>query len=736
KAQFGIIKIKSTSGKFLSTLCNQFTYVDLQAFQSQLSKGVMLQAIHDQKNAKLQEAISAFLLIAEGPSVNSCFFHLVKTLLRSQQPSDAEEQAYLQHRNYLILDLMLIMLPFLPDTKQILASRADEEDDVLLPEESPLLILYKVLLGYLENEDATLQKRTYKGLNMLVDIIPYSQLSVSDLLTKLLDTTVITLASSGVKRSRIKLLQRLFEALSSDLDSQELLLHMIPLALSEVILATKEASEKARSAAFDCIVSFGRQMYTIENRNGRKESAEDLDMLQSDLMDISSGKVELKEFFTMVCAGLAGDSAHMQSATIACLSRMIFEFGGIFDIPTYLISADIVGENLIKELLKTVLFFMQSKNREIIKSVLGFVKVAVVSLPQEYLEDELENIVHSILTHSRDHKSHFKAKVRHIFERLIKRFSLEAVQGFVPESDSRLIINIRKRRERLKKKKALERRQGEGESDADVPKENTANARPQMQSRQKEFEDALHGSESDLNSDSDENDEHYIPHEALGFDSLKTKPGTAMIREEDDVLDFLDSKVVSHITSKGAVSRASKRRRDDSDEFDVNDEGKMVIAEEDEPGNSAGDMEGMTENVENLYLESVQDASFKRLPDGRIKFITNKKAEGRDGKEALGVTTWSRLGSKGKSSAEIAAERNTRDKMLGRHYKAKRADGDVKRSGMPDPYAYIPLSGKIVGNMKKSTQLAPELKGVLKSASGKGDTRSSKRAKTGGRAKK
>jgi ribosomal RNA-processing protein 12 len=44
----------------------------------------------------------------------------------------------------------------------------------------------------------------------------------------------------------------------------------------------------------------------------------------------------------------------------------------------------------------------------------------------------------------------------------------------------------------------------------------------------------------------------------------------------------------------------------------------------------------------------------------------------------------------------------------------QKAKGDIKKAGMPDPYAYIPLSGKIVGSRKKSTQLTKDYKDVLR----------------------
>ena len=81
-----------------------------------------------------------------------------------------------------------------------------------------------------------------------------------------------------------------------------------------------------------------------------------------------------------------------------------------------------------------------------------------------------------------------------------------------------MIANIHKRRERLKKKKAEERQQQKQQQqrhadsdDEQDPHQSALNARRVMQSRQKEFEDAIHGSESELEDSDDADDDHYIP---------------------------------------------------------------------------------------------------------------------------------------------------------------------------------------------------------------------------------
>ncbi|KAJ3045300.1 hypothetical protein HK097_001257 [Rhizophlyctis rosea] len=449
----------------------------------------------------------------------------------------------------------------------------------------------------------------------------------------------------------------------------------------------------------------------------------------------------------MVCAGFAGTGSGMQSGAMSSLARLVFEFH------------DQMEDELLEELVSTVLMFMDSKNREIVKAALGFVKVAVVTLTQELLEENLENIVVSILTHSRDHKSHFKSKVRHIFERLVRKFSYEAIEGFVPESDRKLIINIKKRRDRIKKQKAQARKMeidGDAQPGSDddevaaLARKGKKAAQAQVEeqvrgARQKAFEDALHGSESELESgDEDEEgggDEQWIPEQyrgdLVGKSAGKGKgQGKTMIREDGEVVDFLDRRVVSRVTSGG--ERKRKGRKEDAK---VDEDGKLIFEEsgdeDDGPGGSLATGEAM--DTEDYYKQSLKsEAALIGTPDGRVKFVNKRKRdeddeEGDDGLPSItGTGVGWKQGAMGKGKKDKGIDEGTMAKMLGKQYKAKRAKGDVKKAGMPDPYAYIPLNSKTVGGPKrKSAKAAGTFKNIVAAAQ-KGSEVGSKAGHKGG----
>lgn len=124
-------------------------------------------------------------------------------------------------------------------------------------------------------------------------------------------------------------------------------------------------------------------------------------------------------------------------------------------------------------MLSTILVFVNSANREIVKSALGFIKLSVHTLPVELVMNHLQQLVPALLNWSGDHKNHFKVKVRHIFERMIRRFGWDAVYGCVGESledkeKGKVLQNIKKRKDRAKRKKAKAEAEGEEENEDEV----------------------------------------------------------------------------------------------------------------------------------------------------------------------------------------------------------------------------------------------------------------------------
>lgn len=125
---------------------------------------------------------------------------------------------------------------------------------------------------------------------------------------------------------------------------------------------------------------------------------------------------------------------------------------------------DHISKQTMDDLLETVVVFLEAKNREIVKSALGFVKVAVVSLPADATRTHLKRLVPALLNWVHDHKNHFKLKTVHIFERMIRKYGYDDVYKCAGEGNEKKVLeHIKKKKDRAKRQKAAKSADNDGE---------------------------------------------------------------------------------------------------------------------------------------------------------------------------------------------------------------------------------------------------------------------------------
>ncbi|CAG8564678.1 10955_t:CDS:2, partial [Racocetra fulgida] len=424
----------------------------------------------------------------------------------------------------------------------------------------------------------------------------------------------------------------------------------------------------------------------VENENSKLVILQNIDDLQNKLMNeggiIIMSKVaetdptaqdvdaNINEFvFKMVVAGLAATTPHMISATIASLTRLIFEFK--FDL----------DQSNLHQLLDTMDNFVKCTNREIVKSALGFVKVVTTSLDVDFLVSHLSQIILGILTWSTEHRS-FKFKVRHIFERLIHRFGFDTIEKHVPENDRKLLSNIRKRKNRAKRRKNMDLDNDDEKQDIEV---SVSKQKKKSSMSNDAYEDVLYGSESDF-EDSEQEEE--VSTKLRSSNMRSKKAPVSWIKEDNDSpVDFLDKSCISKIIGSNPINRKTTKR-DTSlfNEFNKTNDGRMIINESDEESQGS-DIE-MNES-DNYYLEAQRSSvGFTRGQGSKVKFHKGQ----RDSDNDMELDDFEPI--------DIVAKRNKKNRSkrniitVGKEYKAKNAEGDVKRKGKPDPYAYVPLTSE------------------------------------------
>lgn len=443
----------------------------------------------------------------------------------SQTQADKQKQEKGQNRmppmSHTLMDLIITIAPY-------------------LPRDSYPSLFRMASVMTTKKEDPQLQKKAYK----LIPRLGESKTGREALQARNAELQQLLLhsaehASGPARRDRLLAISQILEFLpQTDL-------HFIPSVLSEVVISAKEVNEKAREAAYELLVAMGEKMALGGT------------VLQSQVPnmppDAPSVEASLEEYFTMVSAGLAASTPHMISASITAVTRILFEFHAR------------VSRETVKNLLEIMDMFLQNPNREIVRSVLGFVKVEVVSLPESLVRPRLNALLTNLLVWSHEHKAHFKAKVKHIVERMIRKFGVDDVERACPVEDRKLITNIRKTRESRKKKKQL---------GAETGHEQDEKPKGRFES---EYDQAVYGSESE-DEEGDSEDE-FIKTQSRQR-QVKAKHGqTYIVEDEDEPLDLLSKRALGNISSTKPLRRREGTQK--KTKARTNEDGKLILGDSD-----------------------------------------------------------------------------------------------------------------------------------------------------------
>ncbi|KAJ4874056.1 ARM repeat superfamily protein [Raphanus sativus] len=190
------------------------------------------------------------------------------------------------------------------------------------------------------------------------------------------------------------------------------------LILNEMILTLKDWKEEHRKAACDALV----MVYTTLKNSSSMNS----DELCPKLINMISGYI-------------SGTSPHIRSGAVSALSVLIYRD------PEICLSSP--------ELLSSVLELLHTKSIEIIKAVLGFVKVLVSTSQAQDLQSLLQNLLYEILPWSSVSRHYFKSKVTIIVEIMIRKCGTRAVQLATPDKHKSFLQTVLENRSSKAKEK-------------------------------------------------------------------------------------------------------------------------------------------------------------------------------------------------------------------------------------------------------------------------------------------
>lgn len=425
--------------------------------------------------------------------------------------------------------------------------------------------------------DQLLQKRSYRIISRLSETEMGKQ-AILKYITEIENVIVQTVDAThnSARPSRLTTINIVLDLLPNEN------LHFIPAVLQEIIMSTKDVNERTRELSYQILIKMGHKM----NEGGIIRNSEVPGFDES----TPDSEANLTEFFTMVSAGLAAQAPHMISATITAISCLVFEF------------KDALPTDVLIEISSTVELFLTHNSREIAKSAIGFVKVEVLSLPEDLVRSNLKELLTKLMRWSHEHKGHFKSKVKHIIERLIRKFGVEEVEEAIPEEDRKLVVNIKKTRARAKKQKENE--------------DSTTAGTIQEKKFVSAYEEALY--DSDVSDDEVSDDE-----DAKSKTKGRKKAGNQYIMETgDEPLNLLDRQTLAHISSSKPKKFSKKDVEAHMKENYETKNGKLVFKDletNDDP------LAGKTSGID-AYLDAVKQAPV-RGQKNKLKFKKTKEED-------------------------------------------------------------------------------------------------------------
>eukprot|EP00112_Aurelia_sp_Birch-Aquarium-sp1_P019873 Seg500.3 transcript_id=Seg500.3/GoldUCD/mRNA.D3Y31 product="RRP12-like protein" protein_id=Seg500.3/GoldUCD/D3Y31 len=316
-----------------------------------------------------------------------------------------------------------------------------------------------------------------------------------------------------------------------------------------------------------------------------------------------------------------------------------------------------LSPDVVKRLLLASVSLLRSKDREVIKSALAFAKALITYLDREELLRHVEILVKNLFDGKRGDKNVLRTQTRFILEKLIRKIGFPVVRSATPEEHRKFVSTIHKANE--KRKKVAE--SSLVESSRTGKRHNT----------NQEVDD------SDLSSD----DETSFKKN----DNPKGKKSASWIMEEsDEVVDLLDTKMATKISGTQPAAKSKTAKED----IAINEDGKLVIEDD--------------------KIEGSSNASLNESSLARKRGISEERGSDETMTYQPGGSGIHRAGLK---KARLVDEEAP--KKFGAEYKAKKAGGDMKVKGKPDPFAYIALDRKNL-NRRKRAKIAGQLKGIVK----------------------
>jgi len=504
--------------------------------------------------------------------------------------------------------------------------------------------VFDLSLPRLQSEDRTVQKKSYRVLEeMCSGKTEASRQLLKSEIDQIRTTLLASLSKSSPssKAPRLRCLIHVYKNLEEE--NTEFLMASLP----EAILCTKEIGLKARAAAFELIVVMA-DTYLKWQSCSESES--------------------LSKFIKIVLAGLVG-SSHMISATLLAMTRIVYHY-----------KVKLSGA-VLDNMIENVCLLLTSKTREVVKTALGFIKEILSAYENTTLASHLQELLNSL--HDVTMKGNMRRLTKIIYRKLIRKFGYQLIFNMTKEGVHKLLKNIHKEQEREKRKKEKGEEDEEEEEDSDDEK--TTTAQPDS------IDDLLKDSDSEMEMDDDEGP-------TLSRKKKKQKKQGAWLLEKGDeeIVDFLDPSAAKQVITQEPKKEGEKQVKTKDRGFKTAADGRLIITqeedEENKPKRKGAATAGSDDDDRDDLIAAYEGINKKK---GKKRKSTTVDDDDSDD-DAKGASY--KAGGSGIHRPMAKAKRSKTDSVVGHEYQSKKAAGDMKKKGKPDPYAYVSLN---IANLNK-----------------------------------
>ncbi|KAJ5068607.1 rrp12-like protein [Anaeramoeba ignava] len=573
-----------------------------------------------EEKESFSSAIQAYSSIADHTYINNLFKTVIKKLLESVQnwqSIEDEIQKENEQKNFgNLLDLSLILFPNLNDEH--------------------VIILFRVIKPHLDQtQNSLLQKKAFKVLQWICkckfDLIKNDKTRFNDVISFLTDS--FSQCSSPLKKRKIQILHYVLW----NLDPKEIT-SIIGKLLVEIILSTKEINSKTRRVASTLLITIGNKFLNSQPQSAQQNQQENqMEEEKQDPKNTQTENTQLNSFFTMIMAGMTGVSNEMISASVSTTTSLLREF------------FPFLPSESIQNAISNVLLLLNHQSRQVLKSVLRFLKMVVMNLETVFIQPHLSSIFKTTMNWPKETQNHFRWLLMILFEKIISKFDYFELKKIFPSEHAKFFKNIHKS---MKKKSQKQQNQP-----------NAIEKKQQFRRPQKTLED-----------DKKEQNKikgFYRKLDSMGF-SFQNRNMIFTENEDEDPLDLLDQSSSKFFDSNpknlSQKSLFNNNLNDNDNEDDqmieFSKDGKIVVKE-------IKKLQTKNKEKSQQNYSSIEQENSREIKKGKIsqQNLSNQK--------------------------NSQQNRNKTEKEFPKKKSVEKRKGDSRKKGETiEPFEYIPLDGK------------------------------------------